>query len=348
MQKRWIAGILTLLMFGFGNNAFAYNEQATEGTYLTFIPRHSVYFYDVDDSYGWAYIPVDFLANGGVVTGSGQHLFYPQQPISRADFVLMLYRAYDMSVHVSDETGFTDVSTNDYFAKAVSAAKKLGIASGADDNFRPNEDLTRQDAMVFLKRTLDLTGQSCRMQDLSAFTDGDTVPAYARDAVSTLVGAGVVNGSSGRLNLNQKITRAEIAVLLYRALHLQSESSGAVYKNRQDIVNLCLGERFYTDVIVENYSSEIQYGLMECIQFRNTKEGYFVRLGNSQTIDATATYENDILKVNGKTMKLAAQCDAINVSTYSRLDGLVSTGEQFRYCRPSFLDGQVVAVYYIE
>ena len=46
-----------------------------------------------------------------------------------------------------------------YYSEAVTAAKAFGgIATGTTDGrFLPSQNMTRQDAMVFLKRTLDRT-----------------------------------------------------------------------------------------------------------------------------------------------------------------------------------------------
>ncbi|MBQ7053902.1 MAG: S-layer homology domain-containing protein, partial [Oscillospiraceae bacterium] len=53
--------------------------------------------------------------------------------------------------------------------------------------------------------------------------DFDTVAPYARDAVSALIGAGLVNGKSGRIAPTDYTTRAEVAVLLKRILDYTSK-----------------------------------------------------------------------------------------------------------------------------
>ena len=63
--------------------------------------------------------------------------------------------------------------------------------------------------MVFLKRTLDLTQYTLDAGSLSGFSDASQVKDYAREAVSALVGAGVIDGTDGRLNPGSNITRAE-------------------------------------------------------------------------------------------------------------------------------------------
>ena len=72
--------------------ACAAAETAVTTETYAYLPDHSVYFYDVDDGYSWAFREVDTLAVAGVIQGRGDHLFYPRNAITRADFVEMIYR----------------------------------------------------------------------------------------------------------------------------------------------------------------------------------------------------------------------------------------------------------------
>ncbi|MBQ4315950.1 MAG: S-layer homology domain-containing protein, partial [Oscillospiraceae bacterium] len=53
---------------------------------------------------------------------------------------------------------------------------------------------------------------------LSQYHDFTTVADYAREAVSALIGAGLVNGKNGLIEPTDFTTRAEVAVLLRRIL----------------------------------------------------------------------------------------------------------------------------------
>jgi len=50
------------------------------------------------------------------------------------------------------------------------------------------------------------------------YPDFTTVADYAKEAVSALIGAGLVNGKSGRIAPTDYTTRAEVAVLIKRIL----------------------------------------------------------------------------------------------------------------------------------
>ena len=173
--------------------------------------------------HGWAAPSVDFLYESGVTTGTSATTYGPAANITRGDFILMLYRAFDLNASASG--GFPDVPGNSYYAQAIAVAKALGIAQGGDDGrFRPADPLTREDAMVFLYRTLSRTGRTLAEAPasyLNRFSDGGSTSSYAQGSVAALVQAGVIQGdNNGRLNPKGSLTRAEMAVILHRVLTL--------------------------------------------------------------------------------------------------------------------------------
>lgn len=174
-------------------------------------------------SHGWAAASVDFLYDGGITTGTSATTYGPSLSITRGDFILMLYRAFNLTAATTD--GFKDVPSDSYYAQAIAVAKALGIAQGSSDGrFNPTAPLTREDAMVFLYRTLSRTGQTIAEAPasyLNRFTDGSSTSSYAQGSVAALVQAGVIQGdTNNRLNPKGSLTRAEMAVILHRVLTL--------------------------------------------------------------------------------------------------------------------------------
>ncbi len=184
-----------------------YVEPSTASQYFKDMGRH-----------GWAASSVDFLRRYGVVTGYGNATYRPASPISRGDFTLMLYRAFQFP---DDGTAsFPDVPSNSYYATAIAAARARGIAQGANGRFRPTASISRQDAAVLLYRALQSQGSAPLVQsyDLGRFTDGGQVAGYAQEAMSAMVDLGVFKGDNGRLKPTGTLTRAEMAVILHRAI----------------------------------------------------------------------------------------------------------------------------------
>ena len=142
--------------------------------------------------------------------------------------MLMLYRAFNLksSVTTSD---FKDVPKNSYYYDAIKIGKALGIAQGSDGKFSPESNLTRQDAMALVYRTIEKAGKKLPQgtsADMTQFSDRSLVSSYAYTAVATLVKANIIKGTADasgkyRINPNAQMTRAEMAVVLYRILELQ-------------------------------------------------------------------------------------------------------------------------------
>lgn len=183
----------------------------------------SAYFSDVAYSYGWTAPAVDYLYENGVVNGTGAGQFSPARAITRGSFLAMVDRA--LSLPRTSQKTFPDVPANSYYASAIQAAYGLGIVDGySDGTFRPDAPLTRAAACAILYRAMQAVGWSIGTENtglLNAYADGSSVPAYAGGAMSALLQAGVITGTSaGKLEPGRTMTRAEMAVILARALTL--------------------------------------------------------------------------------------------------------------------------------
>ena len=183
----------------------------------------SSYFSDVTSAYSWAAASIDFLYANNVVTGTGGGRYSPAKSISRGDFVTMLDRA--LSFPRSSYRGFSDVPANSYYADAIQAAYGLGIVTGyADGTFRPNAPVTRAEAAAMLYRAMNAVGWNLGSGStalLNGYSDGGSVPSYAREAMAAMVQNGIITGtSSAKLSPNQTMTRAQMATVLARVLTL--------------------------------------------------------------------------------------------------------------------------------
>ncbi|MBQ9931964.1 MAG: S-layer homology domain-containing protein, partial [Firmicutes bacterium] len=181
----------------------------------------SQYFTDVTSNYSWASEAIDYLYIQNVVTGTGGNNYSPAANIKRGDFILMLYRAFDLKATTSGN--FKDVPSSKYYAQAIAVAKALGIAKGGDDGkFNPEANLSRQDACVLLDRTLDVVKKSLpdgTSANLTALKDRTSISSYATGSVATLVKANVITGYTDKtFRPKGNLTRAEMAVILYRVL----------------------------------------------------------------------------------------------------------------------------------
>ena len=169
-------------------------------------------------NHAWAADSINALAAEGIIKGTSENTYSPGANITRADFAILLVRAFEKE---SDNTeNFSDVSESDYFAKELAIARNTGLVGGIGDNkFAPRDNIKRCDMMLMVYRVLKdsdtLVGADIIRPQ---YEDFDSVPDYAKEAVSTLIGAGLVNGKNNLIAPNDNTTRAEVVVLLKRVL----------------------------------------------------------------------------------------------------------------------------------
>lgn len=200
--------------------AYTSGGRAYSGTLrITLLETDAPPFSDVDEGYSWASPAIAYLYKTGTIQGYQSGLFHPGSNLSRGDFILMVVRAFGLT---SDGSGnFSDVAQGSYYYDAIATARAYGIALGSNGTFSPDAALSRQDAAVFLARALAAAGDTPDTADeglLAGFSDGGSVSDYAAQSVAALVKSGVLQGNSNALHPKQQISRAEMAVILFRAL----------------------------------------------------------------------------------------------------------------------------------
>ena len=212
-------GTATINYTGYSTDGDSYSGKV----YITVTAsgKTSTYFLDVNDNYSWAIDAIDSLYLKSIVTGTGTKQFSPSVNITRGDFMLMLYRALNLKSS-GQTSNFSDVTKDSYYYTAVLVAKSLGVAKGENGKFNPKKNITRQDAMVFVTRALKVSGKSLitgSKSDISSFGDDQDVSDYALEAVCTLIKAKIITGNNSKINPKSSVTRAEMAVILYRVIN---------------------------------------------------------------------------------------------------------------------------------
>jgi len=167
----------------------------------------------------WAISAIESLTERGVIKGKAKNMFYPNDKITRAEFVSILIRIFKPGEVVAGS--FVDVKGSDWFYREVMTAKNLGIISGSPDNyFYPNKPITREDAAVIITRALialDKPVKSSKADVLKVFKDVSQISDYAVSSVASLYGEKIITGKeSNVLAPKAYTTRAEAAVLLNR------------------------------------------------------------------------------------------------------------------------------------
>ena len=130
--------------------------------------------------------------------------------------------------------GFTDVAGTAWYANAVNAGQYYGVFSGfGDGTFHPEESTTRAE---FAWMVYELIGDKNESAPDAGFTDVKD-GFWAEAAINYLAAEGIIQGyGDGTFKPNNRITRAEIAQILYKALgldeyvkHFEDVKAGAWY-----------------------------------------------------------------------------------------------------------------------
>lgn len=199
-------------------------------TYPTVVPdtdnkdiELNYYVFDDLDGVEWAREPICKLAEMGVLRGKEYRLFYPNDNITREEFVKMLTVAYKLNIE-NKTAKFTDVNADDWFMPYVAAALENGIVNGvSDDMFGTGQNITRQDLAVMAYNAALKNGVEFNTEGVQKFSDDDKISDYAMTAVYALKSQDIVNGIDGKNFAPQDTaTRAEAAKILYALISLSN------------------------------------------------------------------------------------------------------------------------------
>lgn len=160
---------------------------------------------------------VGLMTNLGIINGVGNNKFNPSGSVTRGEWITMLYRAAG-SPAVYSSVSFTDVPS--WCKDAVQWAVQNGITDGIGNNkFGPDMTLDRMQIVTFMYRFAKLQGMDVSSTlYLSAYTDGNTVDAWAQPAMKWALQKGYLDAVGGKIQPKGTMTRVMVADCLARLL----------------------------------------------------------------------------------------------------------------------------------
>ena len=220
---------------------------------------------DYGDAYGhWAYEALTWAVDNGVLVGTSEDKLNPDGYLTRAQMAAMIDRLFG-TYKSADISRYTDVSRGSWYYDYIAQAVHMGTFAGySNSRMGPNDNITREQAIVVLARTVCLP--SAGNSALARFPDRNQVGAWAADSVAAMVERGYVSGyHDGRLNPKGQITRAEMAQIMcniFQSVHDSGEITGTYRDtvlvrgaaNIKDAV-------FESDLIIANGLGEKSLGL---------------------------------------------------------------------------------------
>jgi hypothetical protein len=180
-------------------------------------PEAAPTFTDVFPS-DWFAGAVAYVAERGIMQGTGDGLFSPNLPVTRGMLVTMLYRL-DGSPEVSANLPFADVDPDSWYYAAIRWAYENEIVLGiSDTEFAPNAEITREQLVTILYRYALKRGLVGEYGvTLDDFADKDQISPWAVEAMLWAKAEGIISGvTADTLDPQGAATRAQVAAIFQR------------------------------------------------------------------------------------------------------------------------------------
>ena len=189
-------------------------------TVLT-VPAAETAFSDVPSD-AWYADAVNYVRTAGIMSGTSQNAFSPEETMTRAMLVTVLHRIAGNPA-AGSSADFTDVAPAAYYASAVAWAAEKGLAAGYGNGyFGAGDPVSRAQIATILWRYAG----SPQAADSADFADEADIPAYAAAAVDWARANGIVNGKDGnRFDPQGNATRAQVAAILKNYLTLTADDT---------------------------------------------------------------------------------------------------------------------------
>ena len=165
----------------------------------------------------WYHDGIHYCVENGLMNGTSGTTFSPNQPITRAMIVTILYRMEGSPA--AELSSFADVAPTAYYASAVAWAQANGIVTGySQTRFDPNNSITREQLAAIMHRYAKYRGVSTAASgSLSGYADAGQISSYAVEAMAWANSAGLITGTSGSsISPKANATRAQAAAIIYR------------------------------------------------------------------------------------------------------------------------------------
>ncbi|WP_171687122.1 S-layer homology domain-containing protein [Paenibacillus planticolens] len=164
----------------------------------------------------WAEASIREFVKQGAIDGYPDNSFKPDNKITRAEFVTVIFKA--LNLKAQDGKSFEDTSTH-WAKSAISTAAALGVVNGyTEQTFGPDEFITREQMAAIVIRAAQMDPVAKNID----FSDRSSVSDWARSALETAIAKGLVNGyEDNTVKPQANTTRAEAVSVILRALALK-------------------------------------------------------------------------------------------------------------------------------
>lgn len=173
----------------------------------------------------WSKAAVNDMGSRLVLKGVDGENFAPDRQITRGEFAAVISRALGLHTTLgASALHLKDIQSHP-LEQDIRIAASYGLLGGySDGTFRPDLTISRAEAMVILAGAMKLTGletavsaeESARL--LGAFADQAEFKNWYAAPVASVLKEQIAQGYGGKLHADDKVTRAQAAVMLQKLL----------------------------------------------------------------------------------------------------------------------------------
>ena len=179
---------------------------------ITQIPVETMGEFKDVKSEDWFYDAAKYAVENNIMSGYNAATFGPNDKLSRAMVVQMLYNKEGKPDLNGAVNSFTDVPAAEWFNNAVTWGANKGVVSGFGGNvFKPNDSVTLEQVAVILHNYSGKPAGSGDLSDLGVHSD------WAADALKWAVEKGLFDGIPF-VHVTETATRAQTAQILMKYL----------------------------------------------------------------------------------------------------------------------------------
>ncbi|WP_017726203.1 S-layer homology domain-containing protein [Halalkalibacterium ligniniphilum] len=175
-------------------------------------PVPQVYYKDVSPDHV-AFAAIHFLTERGILSGSADGTFQPDQPLTRAQAAKILAEELQLSAPASYRLQAADVDQGHWAHDYFRALAANGIMTGSNGKYHPNDPVTRAQMAALLNRAYDYASPA----RFATFEDVDR-SFWAYHDINRLAANGITTQAGASFNPNRAITRGQFALFVARSI----------------------------------------------------------------------------------------------------------------------------------
>lgn len=159
-----------------------------------------------------------------IMYGYGEGVYKPDLKVTRGEFANFISRALKLPVASHK---FPDVAITSKLAPGINSAAEAGIIAGqSDGNFNPDQEITREQMAIMIKKALDYKNMEVKYEVPELLSDFDQITSStSRIAIAASVSLKITigfpnsDGKTYRFDASKQASRAESAAFIIRMIH---------------------------------------------------------------------------------------------------------------------------------